>query len=266
MITPAGNRVKQKLVDAETGDEVDRKECLKGYEYEKGSFAVFTEDEVKSMHVAKTDRMDVREFVPTETVGRKVEKSFFIAPDKGADRAYVALLEGLRETGRAAVAVWAARGKEHLVVVQPREDGVYGLEVLQMYFSTEERSLDNPVAKVDITDQEVQVSKLVIEQGGLATDSFDNTRYYDQFEERVNDAVQKKLAGEEIAIPAEGSTPSLNVSDALQATLEMLKKQGKAPKAPAKAKPAKSAPKPKQAGKKAAKKPAKKKATKRKAR
>jgi DNA end-binding protein Ku len=258
MITPAGNKVKQKLVDAETGKEVERKDTLKGFEYEKGKFAIFTEEEVKSMHAAKTDRMDVKEFVPQDCINvLHVEKSFYTAPDKGADRAYAVLAEGLRQTGRAAVATWAARGKEHLVVLRATDEGII---CHQMYYSTEVRAFDTPVANMELTDQEVQIAKLVIEGTGLTSDEFDNSHYYDQFEARVADAVQKKLAGEEIAVPAEGSTPSLNVTDALQATLEMLKKQGK-PDKPA-AKP-KAAPAPKKAGakkaaKKAAKKPAKK--------
>lgn len=214
MINPeTGNRVKQKLVDAVTEAEVSRGDTLKGYEYQKGSFITFTDEEVANMAAEKRDTLDIKEFIPvTEIDPLHVEKTFYTGPDKGMDRQYQLLLQTLKNEGKAAVGTWVARGKEHLVTVRAYE---HGLIVHQMYYDSEVRSFDNTCDNVTISPTELAMGKMLVDQ--FSTDTFDKSKYRDKFADKLAEAIDTKLAGGEIT-EAKSKAPS-GMADSLRASL-----------------------------------------------
>ncbi len=217
-LTPAGNRTKQKLVDSETGEEVERSELLKGFEVAKGQYVSFTQAEIKSLAVESDKVLDIKEFVDMATVDLlAVEKTYFLAPDKGGDKGFSLLARVLKHECKAAVAQWCSRGKEHLVLVRAYRNG---LVMHQMYYADEVRDY----ADVDFA-REVEVSEVEVELAGklvgmLDTGAFDPSKYTDSYRGRVEAAVELKMAGQEVTVPASAAKPPVgDLLKALEASL-----------------------------------------------
>src|SRR2546427_380076 len=134
-----GARLKQQYVCSKDGDKVEKDEMVKGYEFTKGQYVIFTPEELKALEEKSTNTVEITEFVPADQVDRKyVEKSYFLGPDKGGDRAYRLLAEALKQTGRVAVGQYAARGKQYLIAVRPE---AAGLLMEQLRYANEIRSI-----------------------------------------------------------------------------------------------------------------------------
>jgi DNA end-binding protein Ku len=115
-----GARLKQQMISAKTGDAVPKDEIVKGYEFAKGQYVLFSPDELKAIEEESSHTIDIAEFLPADTVERLyLEKVYYLGPDKGGARAYRLLSEALRKTGRGALAKYSARGKQYLVLVRP---------------------------------------------------------------------------------------------------------------------------------------------------
>lgn len=222
MITPAGNRVKQKLVDAVTGEYVERDECLKGYEYAKDQFVTFTKEELAKLDSENTKAIEIQEFVDASSVNPLfIEKVYFLGPDKGGDRGYSLLAQTMAAMGRVAVAQWTNRGRDHLVLIAPFEDG---LCLYQCFYKDEVRSFDVEVAKLSMSKPEEVVAKKLVEM--LSTVSFDPSKYHDRYAKRVKDAVEQKVAGKEVTVPAEApKTSVLDLYEALKASLSAVEEK-----------------------------------------
>lgn len=216
MITPAGNRVKQKLVDSVSGEEVERDKCGKGYEYAKDQFVTFTKEELAKLDSENTKVMEIQEFVDAASVNPLfIEKVYFLGPDKGGDRGYSLLAQTMASMNRVAVAQWTNRGRDHLVLIAPFQDG---LCLYQCFYKDEVRSFDVEVAKLSMSKPEEVVAKKLVEM--LSTGSFDPSKYHDRYAKRVKDAVDQKVAGKEITVPAEApKTNVLDLYEALKASL-----------------------------------------------
>lgn len=216
MITPAGNRVKQKLVDSVSGEEVERDKCGKGYEYAKDQFVTFTKEELAKLDSENTKVMEIQEFVDAASVNPLfIEKVYFLGPDKGGDRGYSLLAQTMASMKRVAVAQWTNRGRDHLVLIAPFQDG---LCLYQCFYKDEVRSFDVEVAKLSMSKPEEVVAKKLVEM--LSTGSFDPSKYHDRYAKRVKDAVDQKVAGKEITVPAEApKTSVLDLYEALKASL-----------------------------------------------
>jgi len=198
-----------------------------------------------------TNSISIEEFVPLAEVDRiYLEKVYYLGPDKGGDRAYRLMCEALKETKRAAIGQYAARGQEHLVLVRPK-DGVLIME--QLHYNAELRpSSEVPIGEGDVKPAELTLAKQLIEQA--AVDEFHPERYKDKVHDRVMEAIQQKVEGQEIVAEPQQETGA-KIIDLMEALKASLGKSGG--KATAKAKDAEDD--------EAEEKPAKKKATRKKA-
>ena len=126
-----GTRLKQQYICPKDNNEiVTRDDTVKGYEFAKDQYVVLTPEELKALEEKATSLIDVVEFVPLSEVDREyVEKVYYLGPDKGGERAYRLLSEALKETGKAALGQYAARGQQHLVLLRPL-NGVIVMEQL----------------------------------------------------------------------------------------------------------------------------------------
>jgi len=219
MVNPkTGARVKQQLVDAKTGEAVDRGETVKGYEFSKGQYVTFTKDEIKALEQKKTESIDIQEFVPMEQVDRLYfDRAYFLGPGKGGDKAYRLLAEALRKTKLAAIAQYAARGKAYLVMLRPHENGMV---MEQLHYHDEVRDIkDVPIPEGDVKPAELNLAVQLIEQA--RSDEFRPQKYSDTVRERMLEQIQAKVAGEEItAEPTqEPETQIIDLMAALKASL-----------------------------------------------
>lgn len=233
LITKAGNRIKQKLVDSATEQETTHQECLKGYEYAKDQFVSFTPDELKALETAGADKtMAIQEFVDATSLDSLyVEKSYYLGPDKGGDRGYSLLSTMMTKLGKVAIAQWTNRGRDHLVVIRP-----YGIGLLlqQCFYEDEIRDFEDiTIAKFEMSKPEEVVAEQLVR--ALSTGAFDPAKYEDRYAKRVLAAVEKKVAGEEFAvIPEVAKVNVLDLYEGLKASLSQASKATTAAKKPRK--------------------------------
>jgi DNA end-binding protein Ku len=217
-----GSRLKQQYVCLADGKVVDRSEMVKGYEFAKDQYVMFTPEEIKELEEAGSEAIDISEFVPLESVDPVYfERTYYLAPDKGGSKPYTLLVTALRDTEQCAIGRWAARGREHIVVIRPIE---HGLAMHQLHFQAEVRPLkDLVIEPATISEAELKLARQLI--GQQSSKTFDAASYVDEFKGRVEAAIQKKIEGKEISLsdkPA-AAAPKGNVidlMDMLRASLE----------------------------------------------
>jgi DNA end-binding protein Ku len=216
-----GSRVKQQYICPRDNDEVvARDEMVKGYEFAKDQYVILTADEIKALEEKGTGTIDVQEFVPLDKVDREfVDKVYYLGPAKGGDRAYRLLAAALLDTGKAAIGQYAARGRQYLILLRPK-DGRLVME--QLHYSDELRSTSEvDVPEGDVKPMELTLAKQLIEQ--TATDEFHPEKYKDVVRERMLGEIEKKVAGHEITMaeaPQEAASGKIiDLMEALKASL-----------------------------------------------
>ncbi|CAB3795399.1 Non-homologous end joining protein Ku [Paraburkholderia ultramafica] len=222
MLAPDGSRVKQQYVSEKTGAVVERSSMNKGYEFEKDRFVVFTSDELKALEDGASHVVEIMAFIPEKAVDPVYyDKAYYIAPDKRGGKPYSLLQQALAESGRCALAKWAAKGKTRIVQVRPEADG---LVFQQLLYADEVRPLKElNIEHVQVSDAELKLALQIIEQG--AEDNYDPTAYEDEEKKRILAAIDEKIEGKQVVTnePAEASTGSgqvIDLMDALRASLK----------------------------------------------
>lgn len=208
-----GSRLKQQLICPVDNVVVERSDTVRGFEHTKDQYVTFTDEELKGMEAARTGALELQEFVPAETVDYLfIEKTYFLGPDKGGDRAYRLLSEALSRSGKLAVGRFAQRGKDNLVIIRPYKKG---LILHECYYADEVRSFDDVEtgATFDFKDIELELADKLIEQ--LERDAFDPARFKDEWADKVLAAVNQKVAGEEVTAAPEA--PKAQIIDLLEA-------------------------------------------------
>lgn len=225
-----GSRVQQQLFCPKDERTIDRSEVVKGYEFSRGQYVLFTEEELKALEERATHTVEITEFLPqTEIDPIYFSKAYYLGPDKGGDRAYSLLSKALVETGRWALAKYAARGKQYLVVLRPLGAG---LVMQQLYYPNEVRS----IADIEVTDTPVKENELrMAVQLALmgAADEFHPENYRDEVSERVREQIQQKVEGQEITL-TEAEQPRAQVIDLMEALKASLAAPQRKPAAAAK--------------------------------
>ncbi|MGE0622265.1 MAG: Ku protein [Pseudomonadales bacterium] len=212
-----GSRLKQQYVSAATGEVVGREDRVQGYEFAKGQYVLFTEEEIKAMHVESTNAIDIAEFIPLAEVERiYIEKVYYLGPDKGAARSYHLLRAALAESGRAALANYAARGKSYLVLIRPyREGDDEGLIMEQLKHHDELRPFSEvPLEPCQVNAQELELAQTIIEQ--RLNQHFEPERYEDRVRSLMMERIQQKIDGQEITLPPE-EAPEARIVDLMEA-------------------------------------------------
>jgi DNA end-binding protein Ku len=218
-----GSRIQQQLFCPKDERTLDRSEVVKGYEFAKGQYVLFSEEELKALEEKPTYTIDITEFIPaTEIDPIYFQKAFYLGPDKGGDRAYTLLSKALGETGRWALAKYAARGKQYLVILRPLGKGMV---LQQLYYPNEIRSIDEiDLGEASVKDNELKMAVQLAEMG--ASDEFHPENYRDEQVERTREMIQRKIDGEEIT-SLETQEPRAQVIDLMEALRASL---GGAPK------------------------------------
>lgn len=220
-----GGRIKQQLFCPTDNEIIGRNDTVKGFEYARGQFVTFTEEELKSLEAERSNSIEIVEFVPLSGIDfLQVERSYYLGPDKGGDKAYRLLGEAMRVTDRVAVGRWSARGKEQLILIRPY--GKDGLVFHQLYYQHELRAFEeiDTGATFTFSEKEQELAKKLIEQ--LSADKFDASPYRDSFSDRVRAVVEQKVAGSEVTVAPE--EPKAQIIDLFEALKRSLKSSGDA--------------------------------------
>ena len=215
-----GARLKQQYICTKCNEVVDRDHTAKGYEHTKGHYVVLSTEELKALDAVATQTIAIEEFVPASAVDPLyVDKSYYLGPEKGAERAYKLIHDAMLETGLVGIASYSARGKQYIVEVRPYNDG---LIIHQLRYAQEVK----PWAEVPMPElpaskpAEIGLAKQIIQQ--IAHETFSPENYKDEVQARMRELIDKKVEGQEITVAPEAPAGKvIDLMEALKASLGM---------------------------------------------
>ncbi len=214
------SRIQQKIYCPVDDAIIDRSELVRGFEIEKGRYVTFTDEELKNLEARADHSIEITEFVPLSEIDPVYfEESYYLGSEPGAAKAYRLLTDAMTQSQRIAVGRFTMRGKEHIVTIRPQGKG---LMLHTMYYADEVR----PAEEVDhapaepVKDAELMLARRLIDE--LTQKKFDPAKYHDTYRERVVEAAQQKVAGQQVteapAEPRRGQV--IDLMAALKASLE----------------------------------------------
>ncbi|MEO5672293.1 MAG: Ku protein [Ramlibacter sp.] len=238
LLAKDGSRLKQQYVSEKDQAVVPRAEMIKGYEFEKDRFVLFTPEELKALEESSSPSIEIMSFIPEKSVDPLYyDKAYLLAPDKRGGKPYALLAEAMRKSGRCALAKWAWKAKQYVVQIRPAEGG---LVLQQLLYAQEVRShKELDIERVDVSQPELQLALQLVDQ--ISTDSYDPSEYVDEEKKRILAAIDEKIAGKQVVMntPHEATAGTAQVIDLMEALKASLAKRPAAKKvAPAEAQPA----------------------------
>jgi DNA end-binding protein Ku len=226
-----GARIRQKRVDPSTGEEVPYEEIVKGYELTPDRYVTIEPEELEALDPKATKTVDVGEFVQQEEIDPiYYDHTYYLAPTAGGAKAYKLLLEAMEQAGKVGIGKVVLRSKQQLCALRPG-DGVlmlttmlWGDEVL----SPERVDELDAVAEAEASARELQMAQQLINS---LSSEFDPDQFHDEYRQRVLELIERKAAGEEIAIQPQAEEPKAapDLMAALEASLAAVKGDGQAP-------------------------------------
>ena len=224
----SGVRIQQKRVDPQTGDEVPYEDIVKGYEIGPDRYVVIQPEELEALDPKKTKTIEIEDFVELSQIDPiYYDHPYYLAPGAGGAKPYRLLLEAMEETGKVAIAKVVIRSKEQLVAIRPMGDV---LNMSTMLFADEVVDPDTiddipRDGEVSATDRELDIAKQLVDS--LAGE-FEPEQYRDTYREEVLALIERKAAGEEVAVqPAkeEEAAPVPDLMSALKASLDAVRER-----------------------------------------
>ena len=219
MVTPKGNFVKQKYFDAIEDKEVTFAECSKGVEGPEGKPIVLSKEEIKTLESEGTE-LQIEKFVPeSEVADLMVEKTYYLGPNKGGDKAYSLLAKTLKAKKRVAVVQYSSRGRDNLVIIRAYKSG---LAMDQLFYANEVVDFDEiEMAKMEPHEAEVEMAGQLVDL--LTKPTMNLAEYTEGYSERLRAAISKKVEGGVEATVTEGEKQTkvtLSLLDALKASIQ----------------------------------------------
>ena len=207
-------RLKQQYVCPKEDVVVPRSEMVKGYEYRKDKYVAFTNEELKALDEQSTNGIEIAEFLPADAVDPVYfEKTYYLGPDKGGEKAFSLLAEAMEEVDRIALAHYAARGKSYLVLLRAAGGR---LMMQQLYHSDEVREVSEvPGSTRQNREAEVKLARQLIDQ--ISEDEFRPGKYEDVVRKRIDKLIQQKLKGKDITEAEPAARPKAEVIDLMEA-------------------------------------------------
>lgn len=247
------SRIRQPQFCPVCNRQIERSEIIKGYEYEKDQYVLFTEDELDKLDPPSARTMEILQFVKSDEVDPLYfDASYYATPEDAGKKAYHLLLEAMEESGHAAIAKLYMHQREYIVVIRPR---AHGLTLHTMFYADEIRSVAEYGEK-DGAEPKEQEKKLALQLIESLSAPFEPKNYRDEYRESLGAMIQAKLKGQEVAAaPHPQLAPVVDLMEALKKSLAG--KQASAKQAPLEMKPPmkavpESAPARKRAGKRSA--------------
>src|SRR3954468_11068799 len=240
-----GSRIAQKRVDPTTGDEVDYADIVKGYELAPDRYVIIEPEELEALDPKKTKTIDILDFVSLDEIDPIFyDHPYYLAPATGGAKPYKLLLEAMKETNKVGIAKVVIRQKENLVALRPMEglteDSPPVLAMATMIFADEvvdPKRIDDLPEDVEINKRELEIAEQLVES---RAGRWEPDKYTDEYRSQVLEMVERKAAGEEIAVQpqVEEEAPGPDLMAALKTALDAVRGESE----PAKKKPAKKAP------------------------
>jgi DNA end-binding protein Ku len=217
-------RIKYKRECAKCGKEVGWDDIIKGYEFAKDQYVTFTEEELDALDVDSIKAIDVVAFVPLEDIDPiYFNKTYYVGPEATGVKAYRLLADALEAEGQVGVAKVALRDKEHLATIRLKGD-LFVLETMHWPDEIRQPDFEELDKKVEVRDTEVKMARQLIQQ---LSSSWNPEEFRDEYRVALEELVEKKVEGQEIAVaaePEEEPTKVVDLMEALKASVEQAKK------------------------------------------
>ncbi len=217
------SRLKQTFVCRACDETVERSDTVKGFEYARDQYVVLDDEELKAIEKQSDRSIEIEEFVPIAKVDPIFfEKSNLLGPDKGGAKAYRLLREAMIEAGKVAIGRFNQRGRQQLVLLRPTDEG---LVMHGLYYADEVRSFDDIELgdDIEVKESELALAHQLIDQ--LSQTKFEPARYEDDYRRQVLEAVDQKVAGQEIVV-APTAEPREQIIDLVAALKKSLAESG----------------------------------------
>ena len=210
-------------VRKDTGEHVDPKDIVRGFEIEKGRYVPIEDEDLDRLDIELTHSIDICDFVDIEDIDPiYFRKAYYLAPQEGAEKPYRLLVRALEETGKAGIAKVVIRNKQHLAALRAH-DNVLVLET--MYFADEVRKPEKVNGRANLRKAEVDMAKSLVEN---LSDSFKPDKYDDTYRKELMDLIRKKAKGQKLPEPQqEEEGEVVDLMAALRESVEQTKKQRK---------------------------------------
>jgi len=214
-----GGRIKQQQICPTCNEVVERSSLVKGYEFSKDQYVQFSDDELKALEGEASRMIDIAEFVPLDQVDPiYFEKTYYLGPDKGGEKAYRLLADTMKQSGRVALAKYVMRGKENLVLIRAANNG---LMLHSMFFADEIRDFSevDKGENAKVKPGEMELAQRLVNE--LASDKFKPEQYTDEYRGRVLEAVEAKVEGKQVTslAPQAQRAQVIDLMDALKQSL-----------------------------------------------
>ncbi|HSK91230.1 MAG TPA: Ku protein [Euzebyales bacterium] len=236
------SRISYKRVAKSDGEEVAYDDIVKGYEYARDHYVVFSKDEIDALRPASSRSIEIEQFVPLEQIDPiYFDRSYYLAPEAAGAKAYALLASAMSDGGSVAVCRITLRDKEYLstlrLLPEPPSDADSDEEPLGPVFVLETMHWPDEIRPFDLRDvgidempeprdKEIEMARQLISS---LTEDFDPTQFHDSYRDRVLEAVEAKVEGEEVTVTeeAEEAAPVVDLMAALRQSVERAEERRK---------------------------------------
>src|SRR6202158_4426561 len=216
-----GNRLKQQMVDAETGDVVEGEQKARGYELKKGEYVEVDKEELEAVQIESTHTIDIDSFVPVEEIDeRYFDRPYYIAPDgKAGIDAFAVIRDAMKNKGRVALARIVLTNREHIIAIEPLGKGLLGITLRYPYEVRNEDEYFDDIKNPKITKDMVELASHILDSKAA---HFDPSKFKDEYENELKTLVKRKASGKPVkaAEPEEKPDNVISLMDALQQSLK----------------------------------------------
>src|SRR5262244_2961332 len=222
-----GNRIRYRKVDADTGDEVESADIIKGYEVGKGQYIEFQPEELEAIAIESKRTIEIDEFVPKKEIDELYLNSpYYLAPDgEVGQQAFAVIREAIRKEGMVALGRVVFTSREHVIALEPRGKGLLGMTLRYSYEVRKEDEYFDDIPDEKIPKDLMELASHIVE---TKAGHFEPEKFEDQYEDALKELIQKKQSGQPIERP-ERREPSkvINLMDALRRSVEASRESGK---------------------------------------
>src|SRR3981081_61951 len=216
-----GNRLKQQMVDAKTGDVVESDQKGRGYELKKGRYVEIEKEELEAVQVESNHTIDIDSFVPEEEIDKRyLNHPYYIAPDgKAGIDAFAVSGEAMKERGRVALARIVLSNREHVIAIEPLGKGLLGTTLRYPYEVRDEDDYFDDIKSPRISRDMVELAGHILDTKAA---HFDPTKFKDEYENALKALVRRKAAGKPVKAAERAEKPDnvINLMDALKQSLK----------------------------------------------
>ena len=215
-----GNRIKYQKVDADTGDEVEPDEIIKGYEVGKGEYLELDPEELEAIDIESKRVIDIDEFVPKKEIDELyLNNPYYIVPDgEVGQQAFAVIREAINKEGMVAVGKVVFTSREHIIALEPRGKGMMGITLRYPYEVRKEEEYFDAIPDEKVPKDMLELATHIVE---TKKGHFDPATFEDRYEDALKDLLKKKQSGEQIEAPRERAPAKvINLMDALRRSVE----------------------------------------------